>query len=668
MTKFYTITEAAKATGLSRGRLQKFMVEESGINADVVKRIEKEKKTYISFREFAANKRGDRYDGSTYSKNKLLEQLEINEFYGVEQIPPDDLLLGQPKDVVFFRRTDIPRLESHLAPYFGLFALSEEDKVKQLLDATDRAEMRNCIRKYMDSYMFGQSIKPSFTEFITLALKLPDLSSVEDKDIQRVLTLPMTTTARNTLINFLNYARHHAKRVKYSQLKQAEQERKPIPAYSDDTYLALAKCIFNAEYIHEHKMIERALENPAYIEMWLYLALHFCCGWRAGDICRNWRYLRLHEKPDNPYGINAETLYDDILYDRLPDELYEAVCAYATKSIELSGQRPSKTAGAGAPPLVISIAPGLATFFGLLTLVAEAVMLRTGEGYMKPGRESLYQKRRMYRAFFGQEMFDVLCGRNIQSRRLNKDYLQGIEETSRQTGCGSLMASALASFARSHNNLDTIAHYLQDHTLSAENAEMVLYFMVERGVFGFEIYQTLLTACPDAIKKLPMREQNKLMAAVLDSPYMIELIQSGEAAKLEIQHCFENNRPKEVLGMLKRMYEISQGRGKGKDDGVHCLCRAGGKPCAFPEYDSCLANTCPHLVFTQYGYKALLEIIIEYKKAADDGNLKMASVLKNVIMPRFSNILNTLMREVNMRQNEKAGLQLMLKEALANGS
>ena len=665
---FYTITEAAKATGLSRGRLQDFMEDECSIHAKVIDLIMQEQKTYISFREFAASPRGDRYDGSTYNKSKLLDHLEMNDFYGIEQIPPDDLMLGQAKDVLFFQRDDIPRLESHLASYFGLYALPEEDKVKQLLDATDRAEMRNCIRKYMDSYMFEQAIKPSFTEFVALVLELPDLPKVEDKDIQRLLKKPMSVAAKNTLITFLNYAKHHSKRAKYSQIKQQAKESKPIPAYSDETYLALAKCIFNPEYIHEHQMIERALETPIYIEMWLYLALHFCCGWRAGDICRGWRYLQLHEKPNNPYGINTETLYDDLLHDRLPDALYEKVCQYATKSIELSGQRPSKTAGAGAPPLVIAITPELSTFFGLLTLISEAVMLRTGKGYMTPGRESQYQKRSVYRSFFGEEMFNVLGGRNIQSRRLNKDYLQGIEETARQTGCGSLMASAVASFARSHTNLDTIAHYLRDHTLNAENADMVLYYMMDRGVFGFELYQTLLTAYPDVMRKLPMREQNKLMAAVSDSPYMLELAMSGEAAKMEIQHCFESNKQKEVLGMLKQMYEISQGRGKGKDDGIHCLCRAAGNPCAFPEYDSCLANTCPHLVFTKYGYKALLEIIVEYMTAANSGNLKMKSVLQDVIMPRFSEILNALMREVGMQQSEKAGLKLMLKEALSHGS
>lgn len=672
MTDCRTMAEAIRTTGFTRAKLKDILKKagvpsEKCIPVDVFNDIVSEHETYISFRDFAAIPRGDRYDGSTFAKTKLLDELEANAYYGIDILDPEELLIGSSKDEVFFRRADIPKLETHLAQYLGLYALSEEDKVAQLLDNTDRTGTKACVQRYMESTMIEKAIKPSFTEFVSLVLVLPDLPIIEDGDIKQVLALQMSVTARNILLNFLNYARHHNPKVKYSQLKQQEQESVSIPAYRDETYLALAKCIFSPEYIEQHQMIEKALDNHFFIEMWLYLALHFCCGWRASDICRGWRYLRLSEKTNNPYGINTDTLYDDILNDRLPDNLYEDVCTYATKSVELSGQRPSKTAGVGTPPLAISITPELSTFFGLLTLISEAVMLRTNDGYMKPGRENTYQNKALYRKFFGQEMYDALHGENIHSRRLNKDYLQGIEESARQTGCGSLMASALASFARSHNNLDTIAHYLRDHTLNAENADMVLYFMLERGVFGFEIYQTLKTAYPDIMKKLPLRKQNELMAAVADNPYQIELEQSGIVASFRIKESFKDGDNETVLDMLKGMYEIAQGRGKGKDDGIHCICRARGNPCAHPEFDSCLANACPYLVFTRYGYKALLEVISDYKVAMDSGDVKKGAVLQQVIMPRFREILNTLMRDVNMSKNERAGMQFMLKEALTNG-
>lgn len=663
-----TMAEAIRATGLTQDRIlsiaEKAGVSVSaGVPADLIKNIVNERETYISFRDFAAVPRGERYDGSTRSKRRLLDELELNDYYGVEVFDPEDLLCGSTTDTVLFRRSDVPKLEEHLASYFGLYALTEEEKIARLLNESDHTNTKTFLQKYMVSHLGENTIQPSFTEFVSLALTLPDLPKIKDEDIQQILSLSMSVAAKDTLIRFLNYAKARSQ-TKYSKLKKNKQESHPIPAYSNETYLALAKFIFNPEYIHNHKMIERALENHFYAEMWLYLALHFCCGWRAGDICNGWCYLNLHENKENAYGINVETLYDDILYDRIPDEVYEQVCDFATKKILLSKQSPSKTAGTNAPPLVITIEPTLATFFGLLTLISEAVMLRTGDGYMRENRSSMYQKKALYRQFFGQEMCDALHGRNIQSRRLNKDYLQGIEATSRHVGYGSMMASALASFARSHTNLDTIAHYLNDQALNAENADMVLYFMMERGVFGFELYQTLVTAYPDVIKKLPMKKQNELMAAITDKPFKIELVQSGVAAKMHIKDRFENGDNEKVVDILKGMYEITQGRAKAKDEGVHCLCRARGNPCAYPEFDSCLANTCPYLVFTKYGYKALLEVIRDYKICADAGDIKKGAVLQKIIMPRFRDIINALMREVNMEQNERKGLRLMLEEAL----
>lgn len=134
-----------------------------------------------------------------------------------------------------------------------------------------------------------------------------------------------------------------------------------------------------------------------------------------------------------------------------------------------------------------------------------------------------------------------------------------------------------------------------------------------------------------------------------------------------LKDSFESGDNEKVLGVLKGMYEISQGRGKAKDEGIHCSCRARGNPCAYPEYDSCLANACPHLVFTRYGYRALLEVIYEYKVGADAGDGKKAAVLQQIIMPNFRDVINALMKEVNMNKNERAGMRLMLEEVVSDG-
>lgn len=152
MTDYLTMTEAVRTTGFSKARLKEMFKKagisiDDGVPLDVINTIMFERDTYISFRDFAAAPRGENYNGSTSDKNKLLEKLELNNYYGIETLDPEELMIGQPKDVVFFRKDDIPLLENNLTYYFGQYALSEEDKVRRTLDATDRVTLRNCILK-----------------------------------------------------------------------------------------------------------------------------------------------------------------------------------------------------------------------------------------------------------------------------------------------------------------------------------------------------------------------------------------------------------------------------------------------------------------------------------------------------------------------------------------
>lgn len=671
MIEYYTMAEAKRKTGLTATRIRNILTkmdDEIGakIPRPLIDAIVEEQEHYISFHDFAAVSRGERYLGTTRDKGKLRDYLEINDFFGIPLIDPENLLIGSEQEEIYFRRCDMPRLEKKIASYFELYAFSSEERVEKLLAGREKRNAKRYIREYLqDNWV---EITPTVTEFVTHALALPDVQILTDADIQQALTKIQTVAARDILIDYLNVMHRKVFKPNYSRMGQRKTESKPIPAYSDETYLAMARILFSVEYIAEHKMIERALENHWYIEMWLYLSLHYCCGWRAADICRGWCYLNLKDKPNNTFGINVDTLYEDILYDRIPDEIYEKVCQYVLGTIKVAGQLPSKTASCNPSTLAIEIDPALMTFFGLLILIAESVMLRTGDGYMRVERANYYQSRYNYQQFFGDELVEVLHGQNIQTRRLNKTYLQGVESTARQSGHGSIMASAIASFARSHSNLDTIMHYLQDHNWNAETSEMVLYYVSKLGVFSSLFYQTLLTAYPDVLPRLPMKQRCELMEALQDKdPYESEVLMSGLLAKMEIKEAINTGKIDKAITMLEIMLEITQGRGQGKDTGIYCMLRASGDVCRHPDYDSCLANACPYLVFTRFGYRALLEVIGEYIQAAASGDVKMAVALKTVIMPRFRTIINTLMIDMHIPQRERAAMKMMLEEVIDGG-
>ena len=53
----------------------------------------------------------------------------------------------------------------------------------------------------------------------------------------------MSVAAKNALVDFLNYAKERLPKTKFSKLKKKVQESNPIPAYTNETYLALAKML-----------------------------------------------------------------------------------------------------------------------------------------------------------------------------------------------------------------------------------------------------------------------------------------------------------------------------------------------------------------------------------------------------------------------------------------
>lgn len=105
--KYYSTAEAMRQTNLTGLRLrsiaQKAGIDSSfGFPISFVEEILLEQIEYISFREYAAIPRGKYYDGIGNKRNKVLDVLELNNYFGVKLIDPKDILIGIESDIVFF--------------------------------------------------------------------------------------------------------------------------------------------------------------------------------------------------------------------------------------------------------------------------------------------------------------------------------------------------------------------------------------------------------------------------------------------------------------------------------------------------------------------------------------------------------------------------------------
>ena len=667
----YNVTSLARESGHPKTLINKKIwsgeipVRDGLIDHNASERILEERRKYISLAEYAFDRVSGSFTGKSTDREKLLFYLESNQYFGLRHLEFSEILMGTKIDAVFFERADLPYLDECLEDYFEGLSITGKDRVKEMLGRAEKTHpvTHRLLKAFTETCMDGrEDYPPSFVAFVRAMSVLPDLTDLETSEIKRYLKRDLSLTCKEYIVRFLNECRTEAP-VKYGDISLKTAPRKSIPSYTRETYTEIMRCVFNNAYIEDHHMIKKALENHIYAEAWLYIALFAACGWRAADVCRGWKYLRLHEREETLFGIDRDTLYDDLMYDRIPDEVYEDVCTYCISDVDASGQVPGKTSLLNPPPLRVVIRPELKTFYGMLTLIGEAHMFRCGDGYMKPGRASQYQSKVTLKEFFGPEILEILHGNNIQSRRLNKVFLQGIEESARKNGNSGLLATMVAGYARNHTSMDTITNYLDDHQFNGETAEMVLYFMMERGVFGFLYYQTLLLAYPEALKKLPMEKQNELIALMEEKPLELELKQAEIAQQRYIQDQYKKGNTDVAVQLMKTMLEISQGRGKAKDDGLYCVRRARGEACQHPEYKSCLAGCCPHMVFTTMALVPLLKVLKSCMEEAKH-DIKAKAVLEKVMIPFYQDIINRLARTAHMDKADSEGLKKIMVEVL----
>lgn len=663
-----TVSAAARFLGIQPSDMQAYINAGRIISTDgcisrfLVESIRERQEEYISLRDYLKGHDGGLFNSRLVrNREKYIDFLEEHGYFGIQTVDPETLILkASEKEGWFIAKEDISFLDYKSRDFFADYGLSEQEKTDRILSgASGHSHTKDCIAGYLNFIHDERNIyTPSLTDFVRIIFELPDIIYVTDEDILNAMESAGTIKTKELLTGFFTYAASR-KNVSYHSVELKKAESNPPAAYPYADFVKLAKVLFNDTYDREHRLTERALENSSYAEAWMFLACHYVCGWRSTDICSRWVYPNLKEGR-NPFGISTGTLKEDILTGRIPDTVYESVTLYVIRRIEMSYNVPGKT---GKGKLRSAIVPELRVFFGRLTLIAEHHHLSSGEGYMKPYRAAGYRNWVTCREFFGDDFYAVTGKRAISSRRLNKSYLQGMEQAARADGNTTLVSHVIASYARSHANVDTTVAYLKDHGLTGESAEVVLYMMMQRGVFGVSLYHALLAAFPDAFGKLTVKEQSRLMAQVPLSAYELESAGSVFAASEEMAAELACGKAELPQMVLRAMLAIGQGQGKAKDKGVYCKRKALGLCCDHPLYESCLANLCPHYVFTSEGVPALVRVIRDYaEKARHTGDKKYEAALRKCIIPAFQDVMNAVIRE--MSGAEKASTRKLLEEVL----
>ena len=663
-----TIYKAAQSLGI-KAKVIQYQVDAGNIEPvdgmvyeSICDRISQQQAIYIGIKSFLQKHDSDRFE-SRYvrNRNKYIDFLEDNVYFGIEIVEPENILFELPEREDFYiTKEDAQLLEYKSERFFQEFGLTEEEKVKWIINNSKGHPVASeYIKKYLAYIEDEDNIyTPSLTAFVRTIFDMSDIKQLTDEDIISVIEDADAVRTKTLLTDFFKYVAKY-ETVKYHNVELKKKENDSEPAYPYEDFIKLAKILFNTNYDREHNLTLKALENSKYIEMWMFLACHYICGWRSSDICDRWIYPDLKSN-DNPFKIRIDTLKEDIINGNITDATYDKVALYAIRRIEMAYNVPQKT---GLGKLRSEIVPELRVFFGRLILIAEYHHITSGEGYMNAHRAAMYRSWVICKEFFGDDIFSITGKHSFSSRRLNKSYLQGLEQAAKDNGNTTLVAHVVASFARNHSNVDTTAIYLKDHGLTGESAEVVLYMMMQRGVFSVSLYNALIAAYPDAFEKLSAKEQTAIMEKIPLSAYELETMGTAFVASDRMMEVFAEGRTEEPKEILKAMFAVAQGKGKAKDPGIYCKKKALGFECENPTYESCLANLCPYHVFTSDGVPALVKVIKDYQtKGLITGNKKYGIALKTKIIPAFQDIINAVIRE--MSEEDKAGTKKLIEEAL----
>lgn len=668
-SKLISINDASLRLGIGKNIL-KYHIENGNIESikgkisiDLIYEIEKQHSQYIGLIEFIQRFDSSKFEAK-YSKhiNKYIDYLEINNYFNIEIFSSNGLLFLIPeKDEYCIRREDIDLLSFKSQDFFMDYGLSEKEIIDNLLSKSnlDRITLLR-LQEYIDIYIRNnERIRPSFTNFVRTISNIHNIDLLSHQDVIEMLDTIDTAEAKKHTVTFLNLLRE-TKQIQYGNILQKEKGYNSRTAYKYETFVELARIIFNIEYDKEHNLTRKALDNHTYAEMWLFLSIHYVCGWRASDICRDWVYPCLDN--NNIYGINLPTLKEDILNGTIPESKYQKLSDYIITKIELSRREPKKTGDRAFGTLRAEVTPELKEHFGKLTLIAEYHNYISNDGYMRRERVPEYSNWVKCRSFFGEEIYSLIGKRNLSSSQLNKSFLQGIEFGARENGNSSLMAHMVAALARNHADITTTAIYLRDHTLTGEDAGTVLSMMMQRGVLSMYLYRILLEAFPDSFNMLSVKEQTELIKEIPITAFELETAGVGLIAGIREKEALIQGNVKGSTQILKAMYEIGNGHGRSKVNGVFCLKSALGYVCDYPTHD-CIANLCPYHVFTSQGIPSLISIIKDYNdKYMDTGDSKYIEVLKQDIIPNFKQVLENLRDFMNYSDYQT--VRKMIRESI----
>ena len=579
-------------------------------------------------------------------RNELIEFMEENSWFGADVLSVEDVFFSDTKGESYFvRKIDESRFATRLQLWLTSYGLNADGKLclllgrlRELYPKTETLLSRFIAEEYPNDCITAWIL----TDYLCFALKC-EITQSDDKTLDNLAAsmdkeLPLNSARMFSA--FLSHLRGKRK-LKNGWVYQFNQrsESSSKNAYTFSSFFKMAYIIFNEEAWEIEQLREKVLQSGIYANLWLFVALHFICGWRGTDIMR----LPMPRLPCN----------GELMREQLSSGAFDTYCLLDEVELRLryNPMKPNKTQSHNVPELKLFIAESLRKPLGFILAVATSYCedIPPGSAFIK--RAGTFVE---IQEFFGAEFLAACEYRGFSSRRANKSYLQGIESVADNTP-GKPKGYMLAALARSHKAgygalPQTTEIYLRDARFSGYSPDFIAREMFERGVFSFIPALLLDMYKGGQYKKLPVHIQTKLIAEIGIAPAGLEeLTSTVQSTHIKAQRAVAEimERHAEMRESVENILQnIASGNAPGRQDGFLCLMTAAGFKCADPDRSCCIGcgfeiytKTILRLLTTEYSR------LLEKKKTADKAeSVRYGEILKKAVMPAIAEILSSAER------------------------
>lgn len=575
-------------------------------------------------------------------QDEFLAFLTVNDFFGVSL---SDRNL-KAADMLYVNSNDAVRIQPNLELWLRSYGADSDEKLKLLTERMTDLYPRTGVlfADFLEYSEADSNAAWKLADYLCFALRR-ELNAMDEQELHQLAAemdreLPLNSA--RLFSGLLLFAKERGQlQAGWVYQFNSRAETGVVEAYDTLDFLKMAYIIFNEDAWEQERLLEKALQSGKHANLWLFVALHFICGWRGTDLVR----LPMPKLPCDGKRIREQLATGSFEPESLITEL-----EFRLRFVPLEPQKTQ--AYENVPELKLFVPESLRKPIGIILAVAAShnESVAPSGCFLQRAGESKSQ----IISFFGQDFAAACGGRGFHSRRANKAYLQGIEMMASDSA-GKPKGYMLAALARSHKGgfgtlPNTTEIYLRDAKFSGYRPEFIAREMFERGVFSFIPSLMMEMYAQDDYTALPIPVQTKVLAEIgIEASGLESMTKTVESALAKAHHAIAEilKRPEDIRGSIADILQnIASSNAPGKQDGCLCLMTASGFPCVDADRSSCIG--CGYEIYTK---TILYRLSKEYSRLLARRNesgpaeaLRCTKLLKESVMPAITEILLTIKR------------------------